>query len=578
MSTPLSKAFSLALELGHELAVRTHLRLGENVNSRNEVGYTPLMIAASSGHVHVCRLLLDAGADPFLASTDGKNAYAIALEKPDETLAEIFLTQPIRTASLPSFDGEGSPLIAFEGGIRPEPSFRIPIPDEPEAVLNAGPVEIDGEQAQRDRDHDFVDNSPDVEAPFNLQSQLEVLLQTAEKQGFLTYDEITENLPDDVSESDQALACLTTFLQRIHDAEIELLEGASFFYRLLKGAKKNGFLTNNEITDCLPDYIVDPEEVEFVTNLLEESGITILESVHDVHLLSLFDSQDSLFDGAAEAAAGEIAVLGTEFGPTTDPVRMYMREMGTVDLLTREGEIKIAKRIEEGLNQMLSALADFPPVCEQILKNYDRSVRAEIKITELISGFINPDVGPGEVEEDFESALAGLPVPDSDDEDEDEDEDEDADTIVNELDSKEVKLRFEDFRCLFQKVKTATAKHGRAHANTEAARQELQLKFLKFKLQPRVAQSLADLVRNVVKEIRQYEKTISEICVRHCQMPRKDFLEAFGEAELDGNWLKNLSRKKKPYVNALKERATEIGEAVDGLLGIGQKAGVTITE
>jgi len=254
-----------------------------------------------------------------------------------------------------------------------------------------------------------------------------------------------------------------------------------------------------------------------------------------------------------------------------------MREMGTVDLLTREGEIKIAKRIEEGLNQVLSALADFPAVSEQFLKDYDRSVQGEIKITELISGFINPDEEPGEVREDIEAALAEPEVVPGAEEEGAEDGEE-ADPTANQLDPEEVKLRFEDFRTLTQKVQAAATKHGRAHAKTEEARKELQLKFLEFKLLPRVSEALGDIVRNVVKDIRLHEKTISEICVRHCQMPRKDFLEAFGEAELDGNWLKNLSRKKKPYVNALKERATEIGEAVDGLLGIGQKAGVTITE
>ncbi len=357
--------------------------------------------------------------------------------------------------------------------------------------------------------------------------------------------------------------------------ELESTDEQSQLKRLIAKGKEQGFLTYHEVNDHLPDDIVDPEQIEDIINMISEMGIPVHETAPDTDTLLL--NETDVDEEAAEEAAAAIAAVDTEFGRTTDPVRMYMREMGTVDLLTREGEIKIAKRIEEGLNQVLSALADFPAVSEQFLKDYDRSVQGEIKITELISGFINPDEEPGEVREDIEAALAEPEVVPGAEEEGAEDGEE-ADPTANQLDPEEVKLRFEDFRTLTQKVQAATTKHGRAHAKTEEARKELQLKFLEFKLLPRVSEALGDIVRNVVKDIRLHEKTISEICVRHCQMPRKDFLEAFGEAELDGNWLKNLSRKKKPYVSALKERATEIGESVDGLLGIGQKAGVTITE
>jgi RNA polymerase primary sigma factor len=357
--------------------------------------------------------------------------------------------------------------------------------------------------------------------------------------------------------------------------ELESTDEQSLLKRLIAKGKEQGFLTYHEVNDHLPDGIVDPEQIEDIINMISEMGIPVHETAPDTDTLLL--NETDVDEEAAEEAAAAIAAVDTEFGRTTDPVRMYMREMGTVDLLTREGEIKIAKRIEEGLNQVLSALADFPAVSEQFLKNYDRSVQGEIKITELISGFINPDEEPGEVREDIEAALAVPEVPPGAEEESAEDG-EDADPIANQLDPEEVKLRFEDFRALRKKVQATTTKYGRAHAKTEEARKALQVKFLEFKLLPRVSEALGDIVRSVVKDVRLHEKTIAEICVRHCQMPRKDFLEAFGEAELDSNWLKNLSRKKKPYVSALKERATEIGEAVDGLLGIGQKAGVTITE
>ena len=356
--------------------------------------------------------------------------------------------------------------------------------------------------------------------------------------------------------------------------DLDSNDGQSQLKRLIAKGKEQGFLTYHEVNDHLPDDIVDPEQIEDIINMISDMGIRVSEVAPDIDTLLLAEAD--VDEEAAEEAAAAIAAVDTEFGRTTDPVRMYMREMGTVDLLTREGEIKIAKRIEEGLNQVLSALADFPAVSEQFLSDYDRADRAEIKITELIAGFINPDEEPGEVREDIEAVLAEPEVVAAGEEEEEASED--ADPIANQLDPEEVKLRFGDYRALFQKVQAATAKHGRKHAKTEEARKELQAKFLEFKLLPRVSEALGDIVRKVVDEIREQEKIVSEICIKHCKMPRKDFLAVFVDAETDPNWLKTLVRQKKPHAALIKERSGEISDAQSRLATIEQKAGVTISE
>jgi len=304
--------------------------------------------------------------------------------------------------------------------------------------------------------------------------------------------------------------------------ELESNDEQSQLKRLIAKGKEQGFLTYAEVNDHLPDDIVDPEQIEDIINMINDMGITVHETAPDMDALLM--AEPEVDEEAAEEAAAAIAAVDTEFGRTTDPVRMYMREMGTVDLLTREGEIKIAKRIEDGLNQVLSALADFPTVAETFLADYDRTAETEGKITDLIAGFIDYSTETAEVVEDVEAL--GDPEAAPPGGDDEEGGDEDSDPVPNQLDPEEVKAHFEDFRKLHKKVQAATKKNGRSHAKTQEARRELQEKFLVFKLVPRVSEQLAQLVRSVVEEIRQHEKVVMDICVKQCKIPRKDFLQS----------------------------------------------------
>ncbi len=357
--------------------------------------------------------------------------------------------------------------------------------------------------------------------------------------------------------------------------DIESNDEQSQLKRLIAKGKEQGFLTYHEVNDHLPDDIVDPEQIEDIINMINDMGITVHETAPDLDAILM--NEPEVDEEAAEEAAAAIAAVDTEFGRTTDPVRMYMREMGTVDLLTREGEIKIARRIEDGLNQVQSALADFPAVAELFLSEYDRTVETEAKITDIIAGFIDLNAEATEIREDVElgDPEAAVAPPENEEE---EGGDADSDPVPNQLDPEEVKLHFEEFRKLYKKVQAATKKNGRNHAKTQEARKELQEKFLVFKLIPRVNEQLALQVRSVVDEIRQHEKTIMDVCVKQCRIPRKDFLGLFIDRETDDTWLKSLLKQKKPFVAALKERADEVTAAQDKMREVEQSSGVLISE
>ncbi|MGE0858005.1 MAG: RNA polymerase sigma factor RpoD [Gammaproteobacteria bacterium] len=342
---------------------------------------------------------------------------------------------------------------------------------------------------------------------------------------------------------------------------------------LISKGKEQGFLTYHEVNDHLPNDIVDPEQIEDIINMINDMGIAVHETPPDLDAMLLNDSD--VDEEAAEEAAAALAAVDNEFGRTTDPVRMYMREMGTVDLLTREGEIKIAKRIEDGLNQVLSALADFPTVSELFLSEYGRTQANDLKITDVISGFIDYSEDAA-IPQPLAAAEEAVADGEDDEEVEGASEDDEADAAGPTLDPEEVARRFDEYGKLFKKVQAASKRNGRDHPKTEAVRKELQERFLEFKLVPKLTEKLAEHVREAVEEIRGQEKVIMDVCVKHCKMPRKDFLAVFVDAETDDKWAKNLTRTKKPYAGAIKEHMAEIEAAQKRLLSIEEKHGISI--
>ena len=344
--------------------------------------------------------------------------------------------------------------------------------------------------------------------------------------------------------------------------EIGKKDGESQLKVLIAKGKEQGYLTYHEVIDHLPDDIVDPEQIEDIINMINDMGIKVHETAPDLDGVLLNDND--VDDEAAEEAAAALAAVENEFGRTTDPVRMYMREMGTVDLLTREGEIKIAKRIEDGLSQVLRALADFPAVSELFLDNYDRSAKEEMKLTDIISGFVDiyAEANPAPTMNDATSSS------DSDDDEE----------PPNPLEPEEVVERFSEYKKLYKKVVAATKRNGRDHKRTIEWRAELQEKFLEFKLAPKQTELLASQVRVAVDGVRRQEKAILDICVKDCKMPRKDFLKAFVDEEADGKWLKFVIRQKKPYASLIKDRQDEIQHIQERLAQIAEHTSVSVGE
>ena len=346
--------------------------------------------------------------------------------------------------------------------------------------------------------------------------------------------------------------------------EIDKSDGQSQLKVLIAKGKEQGFLTYHEVNDHLPDDIVDPEQIEDIINMINDMGITVHETAPDLDGILLNENVD---DEAAEEAAAALAAVENEFGRTTDPVRMYMREMGTVDLLTREGEIKIAKRIEDGLSQVLRALADFPAASEMFLAEYERTKNEEIKITDLISGFVDiyAEANPAPAMNDANST------------DNNNDSDDD-DPAPNPLDPEEVVQRFDEYKKLYKKVVAATKRNGRDHKRTVALRTDLQEKFLEFKLSPKLTEALTLQVRIAVDEVRRQEKAILDICVKDCKMPRKEFLRVFIDSESDPKWLRSVVRQKKPYASAIKGRQGDIQAIQERLGQIAELTAVSISE
>ena len=321
--------------------------------------------------------------------------------------------------------------------------------------------------------------------------------------------------------------------------------------QLIAKGKEQGFLTFHEVNDHLPDDIVDPEQIEDIINMINAMGITVHEIAPDLDLLIMSDSAVP-DDEAAEEAAAALATVDTEFGRTTDPVRMYMREMGTVELLTREGEIKIAKRFEEGLNQVRSALSDYPHVLEAFFAEYHRVQEGELKLTDVISGFL-----------DTSEEANGTS---------------DANPLSNELAAEEVAERFEEFRKLAKRVVNSTKRNGRDHQRTIALREQLAGAFLEFKVVPKLVAAMTNHARYIVDQIRVQERTIMQICVKRCGMSRKEFIKRFMDNEGDPKWLRSLVRQRKPYIPKIKEYQHELEAAQEKLGAIAESSGLTIGE
>ncbi len=352
---------------------------------------------------------------------------------------------------------------------------------------------------------------------------------------------------------------------------------------LIAKGKEQGYLTYREVNDHLPNDIVDPEQIEDIIGMINDMGIAVHEFAPDDALL-INDAAVDGDDDVTEEAAAALASVDAEFGRTTDPVRMYMREMGTVELLTREGEIKIAKRIENGQRQMLLALADYPDTIGELLRTYEKVVAGEVRLGDVITGYVDPN------EAENEAAQAQAAVNDelftadrdvdanSDDDDDGDDDDAAAEAVDTGPDPEEARVRFGDLEKLYKKTMNAASKHGMTHDKTAKLRRDLAECFMNIKLTQRLTDHLIQNLRDTVERIRAQEKVIMSLCVTQGQMPRKEFITSFPDNETDLNWLPKQIKAGKKYSKALEEHQDEILRAQNRLIAIQNEAGMTINE
>ncbi len=310
---------------------------------------------------------------------------------------------------------------------------------------------------------------------------------------------------------------------------MELDQQQSQLKSLIAKGKEQGYLTYHEVNDHLPEGIVDPEQIEDIISMINDMGISVHEVAPDDESLLLSDSAATDDEDAAEEAAAALANLDSEFGRTTDPVRMYMREMGTVDLLTREGEIQIAKRIEEGLGQVLAALSSYPNTIKVFLREYDKVASGDAKLADVISGFAGQSEGPQAMPAPEESARAG--------EAEGEEGEETGELADTGPDPEETRSQFAELKRLYEKSVKLAEKHGPSSTKCQQMRKDFSEAFLHFKLAPKLVDRLTQNLRDVVERIRELERQIMRICVDQGRMSRRSFIAAFPDNETNRNWL-----------------------------------------
>jgi len=336
---------------------------------------------------------------------------------------------------------------------------------------------------------------------------------------------------------------------------------------LIARGKEQGYLTYTEVNDHLPNDIVDPEQIEDIVNMINDMGIAVHEKAPDAESLLLSDAAVSNDDDAAEEAEAALASVDAEFGRTTDPVRMYMREMGTVELLTRQGEIEIAKRIEDGLNQVKYHMSHFPPTMEKLLEIYDAVAAGETRMQDFIVGFIDPNAPD----------VIKSPVTKSDDGTKSNDDDED-EVIDTGPDPAEVAFRLKSIRRLYKKSLNLLEKHGSADRKTIKARTDLADQIMELKLAPKMFDLLVRNLRASVSVLRTQERQVMQICVRDAGMPKKDFLASFPKSETDLNWIEKHIRAKRKHSSTLAKLRDDILRAQRKLRAVETLTNLKISE
>jgi len=344
--------------------------------------------------------------------------------------------------------------------------------------------------------------------------------------------------------------------------------------QLIAKGKEQGYLTYAEVNDHLPSGIVDPEQIEDIVSMINDMGIKVHEQAPDTDSLLLTDNA-ATDDDAAEEAAAALATVDSEFGRTTDPVRMYMREMGIVNLLTREGEIKIAKRIEDGLRQVLFAIGHYPATIEKLLAFNAKVESEDLRLTDLITGFVDPDEDTDAIPPPA-TQVSQASKNEKSDGNEDGDDEEEEEEIDTGPDPEEARAYFKGIDKLLKKL--ASPAVSADEKKLAKAREKLAEEFTMVKLVPKVVDILTEDLRKMMHRIRTHERSIMQICVNQAKMPRGKFIETFPGHETDAAWLETQISSKAKFSKALVEHMDEITKEQEKLLAIESETGLSVRE
>lgn len=346
---------------------------------------------------------------------------------------------------------------------------------------------------------------------------------------------------------------------------------------LVTRGKEQGYLTYAEVNDHLPEDIVDSDQIEDIIQMINDMGIQVMEEAPDADDLML--AENTADEDAAEAAAQVLSSVESEIGRTTDPVRMYMREMGTVELLTREGEIDIAKRIEDGINQVQCSVAEYPEAITYLLEQYDRVEAEEARLSDLITGFVDPNA-----EEDLAptathvgSELSQEDLDDDEDEDEEDGDDDSADDD-NSIDPELAREKFAELRAQYVVTRDTIKAKGRSHATAQEEILKLSEVFKQFRLVPKQFDYLVNSMRVMMDRVRTQELLIMKLCVEQCKMPKKNFITLFTGNETSDTWFNAAIAMNKPWSEKLHDVSEEVHRALQKLQQIEEETGLTIEQ
>jgi RNA polymerase primary sigma factor len=326
---------------------------------------------------------------------------------------------------------------------------------------------------------------------------------------------------------------------------------------LIARGKEQGYLTYAEVNDHLPSEIVDPEQIEDIVNMINDMGIPVYEKAPDAESLLLTDATAAPDEEAVEEATAALANLDAEFGRTTDPVRMYMREMGTVELLTREGEIRIAKRIEEGLEAVKIALGSYPGTYDLLLRHYETVKAGQMRLVDVIVGFVDPNA-PDEIAQPQNPKMMALEREEAANDDDETEGDEDEEAIDTGPDPEEAAKRFSSIAKVHHQFLNALDKLGSKDPKTLKIRKRICGELMELKLSPKMFDQLIDNLREHVTEVRLLEKEIMFLCIKQAGMPRKDFISTFPKNETSTRWLDKHIKAKKRYSAPLAKFKDEV--------------------